>query len=237
MALPGAELPLKRPFPAWLRLIAVLGFLYVFLVGIKHLEVGIASMGSEFVDSVVAQVASPVSGLFAGILMTVLMQSSSVSSSTIVGLVGSGFLPFPLAVPMIMGANIGTTVTNTIASLGHMRHGAEFRRAMAAATMHDFFNVLAVVVLFPIEITTRVISSSALWLTDRLGELAGPPDPALEDGWLRAAIRVPVAAVEGGLEDLGIRGPGLGVLLLALGLGLIFLSLAMIIRKLTQIEV
>ena len=67
----------------------------------------------------------------------------------IVGLVASGALGVDAAVPMVMGANIGTTVTNTLVSLGHVRQSNEFRRAFAAATVHDFFNVLAVVILLP----------------------------------------------------------------------------------------
>jgi hypothetical protein len=82
--------------------------------------------------------------LSAGILATVLVQSSSVSTATIVGLVGAGTLGLPEAVPMIMGANIGTTVTNTLAALGNIRRSEEFRRGFAGATMHDMFNVLAV---------------------------------------------------------------------------------------------
>lgn len=55
------------------------------------------------------------------------------------------------AVPMVMGANIGTTVTNTLASLGTIRRTQEFRRAVAGATVHDLFHVLAVAVLLPID--------------------------------------------------------------------------------------
>jgi solute carrier family 34 (sodium-dependent phosphate cotransporter) len=54
-----------------------------------------------------------------------------------------------------MGANIGTTVTNTLASLGSIRRPEEFRRAFAAATVHDFFNLLAVAVLLPLELADR----------------------------------------------------------------------------------
>ena len=52
---------------------------------------------------------------------------------------------------MVMGANIGTSVTNTIVSLGHATDRNEFRRAFAGATVHDMFNWLAVLCLFPIE--------------------------------------------------------------------------------------
>src|SRR5690606_17873309 len=116
--------------------------LYGFLVGVKALETGINAFGSDVAEGIFDNVTHPVAGLFAGILATVLVQSSSVSTATIVGLVGSGALPLATAVPMVMGANIGTTVTNTLVSLGHVRQGPEFRRAFAGATVHDFFNLL-----------------------------------------------------------------------------------------------
>ena len=62
---------------------------------------------------------------------------------------------------MIMGANIGTTVTNTIVSVGHINKGSEFKRAFAASTVHDFFNILAVLIIFPLEITFHFIEKLA----------------------------------------------------------------------------
>ena len=62
---------------------------------------------------------------------------------------------------MIMGANIGTTVTNTIVSVGHINKGNEFKRAFAASTVHDFFNILAVLIIFPLEITFHFIEKLA----------------------------------------------------------------------------
>ena len=112
-------------------MVAVVLLLYVFLVGISLLETGIAGLGSGFTDGLLASVANPISGLFAGLLFTVLVQSSSVSTSAIVGLVGAGTLTVPLAVPMIMGANIGTTITNTFAALG--QHPATRRSSSAGS--------------------------------------------------------------------------------------------------------
>ena len=89
--------------------------------------------------------------LFIGIFSTVLFQSSSTTTSLIVGMVSSGALSLAGAVPMVMGANIGTTVTNTIVSIGHINRGNEFKRAFAASTVHDFFNLLSVLILFPLE--------------------------------------------------------------------------------------
>ena len=141
----------RKPFLTWnetaVRLGLTLFFLYLFLVGVKSLEKGISSFGSALVDQVFSSVANPIAGLAAGVLATVLVQSSSVTTATIVGLVGAGVLPVETAVPMVMGANIGTTVTNTLASLGHVRQSAYFQRAFAAATVHDYFNLLSVAIL------------------------------------------------------------------------------------------
>jgi len=55
---------------------------------------------------------------------------------------------------MVMGANIGTSVTNTIVSMGQMADGPQLERAFAGATVHDMFNLLSVAVLFPLEVIT-----------------------------------------------------------------------------------
>lgn len=55
---------------------------------------------------------------------------------------------------MIMGANIGTSVTNTIVSLGQAIERNEFRRAFAGATVHDVFNWLSVILLLPLEVAS-----------------------------------------------------------------------------------
>tara|TARA_B100002052_G_scaffold299151_1_gene335721 strand:- start:3426 stop:4724 length:1299 start_codon:yes stop_codon:yes gene_type:complete len=89
--------------------------------------------------------------LFIGIFATVIFQSSSTTTSLIVAMAGGGLINIASAVPMVMGANIGTTVTNTLISIGHIAKGQEFRRAFAAATVHDFFNLLAVIIFFPLE--------------------------------------------------------------------------------------
>ena len=59
-----------------------------------------------------------------------------------------------LAIPIVMGANIGTSVTNTIVSMGQITNKDDFRRAFAGATVHDIFNWLTVIVLLPLEVIT-----------------------------------------------------------------------------------
>jgi sodium-dependent phosphate cotransporter len=219
-------LPARRaPSPPALRAALVVGMLYAFLVGVALLETGIAGLGAGFQQGLLREVANPFSGLFAGLLLTVLVQSSSVSTATIVGLVGSGTLGLEVAVPMIMGANIGTTVTNTLASLGSIRRTDEFRRALTAATMHDFFNLLTVAVLLPVELTTRLLSRGALALTELL--LGSDVRVATGTSPLRTAVKAPVRLIDGLLEPLGSVA---AVAILVVGLAVIFVALATVTR-------
>jgi solute carrier family 34 (sodium-dependent phosphate cotransporter) len=160
----------------------------------------------------------------------VLVQSSSVSTATIVGMVGAGTLPVTLAVPMIMGANIGTTVTSTLAALGSIRRTAEFQRAFAAATVHDFFNIMAVAVLLPLELATGLLSRSAAALTELL---RGAEFDATAPGAspIRVAVKLPV----GWLQELIPPAPTTALVFAVLGLILIFASLTYITRNMRRL--
>jgi sodium-dependent phosphate cotransporter len=156
-----------------------------------------------------------------------------VSTATIVGLVGSGTLDVSLAVPMIMGANIGTTVTNTLASLGSARRREEFRRALTAATMHDFFNLLAVAVLLPIELLTGVFTRSALALTRVIR--GTDVDVSTGTSPIRTAVKAPVTLIKDTLATFGVTSRIAAVIALVLGLSLIFLALILITRNMRQL--
>jgi sodium-dependent phosphate cotransporter len=205
----------------------VAGLLYLFLVGVGMLEAGIKGLGADFGAALLESVSNPLAGLFVGVLATVLAQSSSVTTSTIVGLVAAGTLNIDAAVPMIMGANIGTTVTNTLASMGHVRRPAEFRLAFAAATVHDFFNLMAVLVLFPLELATGVLSGIARSITELLVGAGGVEF----NSPIKAAVKAPVVAIEDGLSWVGVSGTWLGVIVVALGLAAIFLALGFITKN------
>jgi sodium-dependent phosphate cotransporter len=230
------ETAARRAFMAWTesagRLAAALFFLYLFLVGVKSLETGISTFGSDAIDQIFGSVANPIAGLAAGILATVLVQSSSVSTATIVGLVGSGILPFESAIPMIMGANIGTTVTNTLASLGHVRQSAYFERALAAATMHDYFNILTVALLLPLEVAFGAVSRIAIALADFFDGLL--PDVGTGSSPVKDAVAAPVSWVDDLLASLGWETVT-GAIVLVLGFVLIFISLWMITRNMRAV--
>ena len=151
-----------------LKIFGVIAALYMFLVGINGMSSAIKHMGAGVAESIFTATSNPFVALFIGVFATVLFQSSSTTTSLIVGMVSSGALGISGAIPMIMGANIGTTVTNTIVSVGHINKGNEFKRAFAASTVHDFFNILAVIIIFPIEITFHFIEKLARTLAEIL---------------------------------------------------------------------
>lgn len=226
MSAPTVTTDGARPMPAPARAALVLTLLYLFLVGVSVLEEGISSLGEGVQESLFSSVSNPLAGLFVGILATVLVQSSSVSTATVVGLVGSGLLGVDDAVPVIMGANIGTTVTSTLAALGHVRRPQEFRGAFAAATVHDMFNLLAVAVLLPLELATGVLAKSAEWLAEHLVGQSG----ATFESPVKAAVKTPSEAVVD-LWGHVASGSFLGVLLILTAMAMIFVALAFITRN------
>ncbi|MFH1851976.1 MAG: Na/Pi symporter [Candidatus Neomarinimicrobiota bacterium] len=164
------------PVPAWksyLKVLAILALLYFFLVSIGLIGSAFKGLGKEFAEQLIRTSAGPLVGLFIGILATSIIQSSSTTTSLVVGMVAAGTfgddprIALATAIPYIMGANIGTSITNTIVALGHIVHKKEFERAFAASIIHDFFNVFSVIVLFPIQLKTNFIGNSAYWLAER----------------------------------------------------------------------
>ena len=223
----GSREPAGRELSTAARATLVVALLYLFLTGVELLSGGFKTMGAGFVDGLFEGVSNPLGGLFVGLLATVLVQSSSVSTSVIVGLVASGVVGVDEAVPMVMGANLGTTVTNTLASLGHMRRDMEFRRAFAAATVHDFFNILAVIVFLPLELATGYLSSAASWITEQVIGSSGVEF----NSPLKAAVKMPAGWVTDLISGVGAGGNWMGGLMILIGLVFIFLALAYITRN------
>ena len=227
----GPTTPTEQGLPTPARAVLVVALIYIFLVGVSMLESGIKVMGADTQASLFESVNNPIAGLFVGILGTVLVQSSSASTSVVVGLVASGALGVDAAVPMIMGANIGTTVTNTLVSLGSIRQSDEFKRAFAAATVHDFFNLLAVLILLPIELATGVLSSIAESITEALGGSAGSEWKSPIKQW----VKEPVGWSKDLLGDLGLEENFLGTAMVLLGLLVVLAALTFITRNMKQL--
>ena len=147
------EQPISTPAPQHkaFRWLALVGLIYVMLVAVGTIGSGFKFAAGDQARSLFEFASNPFTGLVIGMVATALIQSSSTVTSIIVAMVAGG-LPITIAVPMMMGANIGTSITNTIVSLGHVAKKDEFQRAFNAATIHDFFNVLSVFIFLPLEI-------------------------------------------------------------------------------------
>lgn len=129
--------------------------------------------GKGFAETLIATTSNPLVGLFIGILATSVIQSSSTTTSIVVGMVGGGALTIHTAIPIIMGANIGTSVTAVLVSLAHVNRSFEFRRSFAAASVHDFFNFLSVIVLFPLQYYTNFLGHSSRFLAELFQDVGG----------------------------------------------------------------
>ncbi|XDA76749.1 hypothetical protein R6Z07M_006861 [Ovis aries] len=154
---PGLIQKLRRAGVTLLKVPLMLSFLYLFVCSLDVLSSAFQLAGGKVAGDIFkdnAILSNPVAGLVVGILVTVLVQSSSTSTSIVVSMVSSGLLEVSSAIPIIMGSNIGTSVTNTIVALMQAGDRTDFRRAFAGATVHDCFNWLSVLVLLPLEAAT-----------------------------------------------------------------------------------
>lgn len=211
-----------------LRVLVVVLLLFLFLTGVKGLGDGFKLLGQDLLDSFFRATANPFVALMIGILATTLVQSSSVSTSMIVGLVAAPENPLPIenAIPMVMGTNIGTTVTNTVVSLAHMTRRDEFQRAFAVATCHDFFNFLTVAVLLPLELATGLGRRVATDLSGLVSGMGGVD----YDSPLKGAISAGVAPLHWLAEAFVESGPSRGAFI-AIGSALVIIAaLVMLVR-------
>jgi sodium-dependent phosphate cotransporter len=162
---------------------AVIGIFFVFLLSIEIMVGTLRLFSHQAAQEVFALTNNPFVSIFIGLLVTSIVQSSSTTTSLTVALVASDTLQISQAVPIILGANVGTTLTSTLVSLGHISSKKEFRRAIAAGSLHDLFNICALIIIFPIEYYTHFLSKGAEILLHHL-PIAANDDPNLEGNYL-----------------------------------------------------
>jgi sodium-dependent phosphate cotransporter len=132
-------------------IVLLAGCLYFFLFGLALLGDSAQVLAGCRAGELFDNDSNPLSSLMTGILATVLMQSSSTTTGVIVSLVEAKVLDINHGIYLVMGANIGTSVTSTIVSLAHIRNTEQLERAFTAGTVHDMFNFMTVAILFPLE--------------------------------------------------------------------------------------
>ena len=147
---------------AWMPVLAVLGICFIMfskrgkkkdlgaiLLGFAVLMVGMDLMSGSVsglkndpsFHSILTMFENPILGIFAGLILTVIVQSSSASVGILQALTVTGGITYGAAIPIIMGQNIGTCVTALISSISANRNGKR------AAMIHLYFNVIAVVIV------------------------------------------------------------------------------------------
>ena len=159
------------------KILGVAACLYLFLVGIGGMGYSFKLFGKEFSQKILEATSSPLIGLFIGILATTIVQSSSTTTSIVIGMVAAEAIGVRSAIFMIMGANIGTTVTAKLVSLGHITRKAEFRRAFAASSVHDTFNLIPVSLLYPLEYYFHILEHAATWMGRIFVDVTGITKP------------------------------------------------------------
>jgi sodium-dependent phosphate cotransporter len=210
-----------------LNLVLLAVLLYIFLWAIALFGAAFKLMGKGFSEQLIATTSNPVVGLMIGLLATSLIQSSSSSTSIVVGMVSGGVLTVRGAIPIIMGANMGTTVTNTLVAMTAMNRRKEFQLSFAGATMHDFFNLMAIAILFPIEQATHYLERTAGWISLHLAGAEGTefPNP------IKVIVKPAVKQTEYLLKDvLGLPNGLETVLMIVLALVGIFVALTFLTR-------
>ena len=218
--------------PGWLRIVIFLLLLYIFFLAIGLMGGSFKLLGKDTAESLIAATSNPFTGLMIGILATSIVQSSSVTTSIVVGLVSGGALTIEGAVPIIMGANIGTTVTNCIVSLGHIRQNQEFERAFAGATVHDIFNLLTVAVLLPMELMTGFLGRAGSALAHAF---TGSATFSFKSP-LKAIVEPVVKAIKNVfLEQMEIPEATAGTILIILSFVLLFVALILIVRNMKSL--
>jgi len=144
-----------------------------FLVSLELMGNAVTQLGSGFANQLFQITANPFVSLFIGLLATAVLKSSSATISTLTVLVSTQVISLQNAVPMVIGANIGTTVTCIFVSMGHIVSRKEFRKAFTIALSHNQFNLSTAIILFPLEYYFQAISQPATWLAAGLKQLPG----------------------------------------------------------------
>lgn len=205
-----------------IKIFKVLVLLYIFLLSIALMGSSFKFFGKGFAQNLIATTSHPIIALFIGILATGIIQSSSTTTSMIVALVSAGVLTVENAVPMVMGANIGTTVTNTMVSFAQITRKDEFVRGFAAGIVHDFFNIIMVALFLPLELLTGFLHKSATFIASLI---AGTSNIAFHSP-VKAVIKPVSKTIIKFLHSLFQSYPVVaGIILLILSLIMLFFAL------------
>ncbi len=210
--------------------------LYLFIAAINLMGTGLKTVAQEpasdeFMKQLFNYASHPLAGLCVGLLITSLVQSSSFTTSFTVGLVATGRLELVHAIPIIMGANIGTSITNILVSLANIRRRQEFQRSLGGAIVHDFFNVLSVLVFLPLEWKFKIISAPAGQIGNWLGSTAFFETSPEKFNFVKIAVKPVTSFCKWFFLDVLNFSPTVGGLLIAgVAIAMLFVALIFMVK-------
>jgi len=228
---------MKNKVKMFSHILLVIGLLYLFLASIGLMEIALKGFGRGFAENLIRTTSNPFVALFIGILATSIIQSSSCTTSIVVGMVSSGVITVGNAVYIVMGANIGTTVTNTIVSLAYMTRRDEFRRAVGVASMHDFFNFFCVCLLLPLELATGFIEKCAHGMADLFGNVGGIKFTSPIKLAIQPAVHLMQEVITLLNRPLFTKSIYTNIAMLILALLMLFLSLIFLVRVMKSLTI
>jgi sodium-dependent phosphate cotransporter len=211
---------------AFLNGLYITGVLLLFLYSIDLMTSALRNLSPIATESIIVATSNPFTSFLIGVLATAMVQSSSTTTSIAVALVASQSISLESAIPIIMGANVGTTITSTIVALGFIDKKKELRRALAAGTYHDFFNILTALILFPLEYYYGFLSGLSVFIANAISQ------PPRADGGSAGYLLV---SALGPLVDFTIRSIGNAIGAALLAFALLFASIILFRRLLTRL--
>jgi sodium-dependent phosphate cotransporter len=226
---PLSRLPLSGRAQKTAEWLSVVLAVYLLITAVGLIGDGFSAATGDQAAELFSFAANPFIGLVVGILATALTQSSSTTTAIVVGLVAGG-LPLETAVPLLMGANVGTTMTSTLVSLGAAGDREQFRRAFSAASVHDMYNLLAVIIFLPLELMFGLLARVGTWFADLTtgtdGGIVSVVFSAFGD--LVSALTDPGADLIGGLLSALLPEVVAGIMMIVVGIALILLVIKFI---------
>ena len=109
---------MRRTYHGIFNVLALLGGLALFLYGMETMGTGLRILSGGRMEQILEQLTNTLlKGVLLGLVVTAVIQSSSATTVMVVALVNAGVMQLKQAVGVIMGANIGTTVTSWLLSL------------------------------------------------------------------------------------------------------------------------
>ncbi len=215
----------------WYRITIMFLSIYIFLLSINMVGGGFKSLGSGFTDDLLATISDPMSAFCIGLLATAIIQSSSATTSILVTLTAAGIMPVEMAIPAILGSNIGTAITSIIVSFGHITRKEEFSRAFGGSMVQYYFNIIAVIIILPIELSTHILQDTATVMQKAFVGMGG-----LKVASPAKLITEPIINATKNMVAT-ITPDQIGVVLIIIGMVMLFVALKYIVKSMRSLMI